>query len=394
MRCTAVHGWRGLLARGAILGLGCLLAAQVPGVQASSEPSSSSPDMPRYAVDVTWPQLPLPNQWALGEMGGMFIDARDHVWVVQRPGTLAPYEKAAALDPPAASCCYPAPPVIEFDAQGKVVQAWGGPGAGYDWPTSEHGITVDHQGNVWIGGNATRPGRNGEPPDGMVLKFTSEGKFLMQIGQAGPSKGSLDTTQLSGVADVAVDPVANEVFVADGYGNHRIIVFDADTGAFKRMWGAYGKPPTDVAVGRYEPKSPPATQFRNVHCVQLSRDGLVYVCDRDNNRIQVFERDGTFVAEHIYGKETYPPGTVGHLSFSPDPAQSLLAVADLGNFQIRLVRRATGEVLGAFGDFGNYAGQLNRMHQAVFDSKGNLFTAEAAGRRVQKWVIVSGRLPQ
>lgn len=355
---------------------------------------TNTPDMPRYAVDVSWPKLPLPNKWALGEMGGMFIDSRDHVWVVQRPGTLAPFEKAASLDPPTASCCYPAPPVIEFDPQGNVVRSWGGPGQGYDWPTIEHGIFVDHKNNVWIGGSSTRPGPNGEPADGMLLKFTADGKFLMQIGGAGASKGSLDTTQLSGVADIAVDPTTNEAFVADGYGNHRIIVFDADTGKFKRMWGAYGKPPTDEKVGPYDPSAPPATQFRNVHCVKVSRDGLVYVCDRDNDRMQVFKRDGTFVAEYIYGKETHPPGTVGHISFSPDRAQSVLALADLGNFQVRLVHRATGAVIGTFGDFGNYAGQLNRMHQAAFDSKGNLFTAEAGGKRIQKWTIVAGRLPK
>lgn len=347
----------------------------------------------RYQADFTWPKLPLPNKWALGEMGGLYVDSRDHVWVVQRPGTLLPFEKAAALDPPTASCCYPAPSVIEFDPQGNVVQAWGGPGKGYDWPTVEHGITVDHKGNVWIGGSSTRPGRNGEPPDGMVLKFSREGKFLMQIGHAGPSKGSLDTTQLSGVADIAVDPETNEAYVADGYGNHRIVVFDADTGAFKRMWGAYGKRPTDNDAGRYDPAAAPAAQFRNVHCVKVSRDGLVYVCDRDNDRMQVFKRDGTFVAEYIYGKETHPPGTVGHISFSPDRAQSLLAVADLGNFQIRLVRRATGEVLSTFGEFGNYSGQLNRLHQLAFDSKGNLYTAEAAGKRVQKWTVAAGQLP-
>nr|WP_298725020.1 hypothetical protein [uncultured Steroidobacter sp.] len=350
--------------------------------------------MPRYSVDTTWPKLPLPNKWTFGELGGMFVDANDHVWIVQRPGTLFPWEKAAALDPPTGRCCVPAPPVMEFDPQGNLVQAWGGPGKGYQWPTTEHGILVDHKGNVWVGGSSTRPGANGEPADGMLLKFTHDGKFLMQIGHAGPSKGSLDSTQLSGVADIAIDPSSNEVFVADGYGNHRIIVFDADTGAFKRMWGAYGKAPTDDKLGPYDPSAPPATQFRNVHCVKVSRDGLVYVCDRDNDRMQVFKRDGTFVAEYFYARETRPPGTVGHISFSPDKEQSVLALADLGNFQVRFVRRATGAVIGTFGDFGNYAGQLNRLHQAAFDSKGNVFTAEAAGKRIQKWVIGAGSLPK
>ena len=368
----------------------CVLLASAAPVAADAP----TDQMPRYSVDVTWPKLPLPNKWTFGEMGGMFVDANDHVWVVQRPGTLFPWERAAALDPPTGRCCVPAPPVMEFDPQGNLLQAWGGPGKGYEWPTTEHGILVDHKGNVWIGGSSTRPGPKGEPVDGMLLKFTRDGKFLMQIGHAGPSKGSLDSTQLAGVADIAIDPSSNEIFVADGYGNHRIIVFDADTGAFKRMWGAYGKPPTDDKVAPYDPSAAPATQFRNVHCVKVSRDGLVYVCDRDNDRMQVFKRDGTFVAEYFYDRQTRPPGTVGHISFSPDEGQSVLALADLGNFQVRFVRRATGAVIGTFGDFGNYAGQLNRVHQAAFDSKGNVFTAEAAGKRIQKWVISEGSLPK
>lgn len=356
--------------------------------------TSHAPPTPTYRVDAGWPKLPLPDNWALGELGGLFVDSRDNVWIIQRPGTLTPWEKAAALVPPAAECCVPAPPVIEFDPQGKVIRSWGGPGKGYDWPQIEHGITVDYKGNVWVGGSATRPGKNGEPPDGMLLKFSAEGKFLLQIGHAGAGKGSLDQTQLYGAADVAVDPQTNEAFVADGYGNHRIVVFDADTGAYKRMWGAYGKPPTDEPEGAYDPSAPPARQFRTVHCVKLSKDGLVYVCDRDNDRMQVFKRDGTFVAEYSYGRNTQPPGTVGHIAFWPDATQSLLAVADLGNYQIRLVRRQDGQVLSTFGHFGNYAGQLNRMHQIAFDSKGDLFTAEAAGKRVQKWVIDNAVRPR
>jgi hypothetical protein len=349
--------------------------------------------VPQYKVDVSWPKLPLPHDWAIGELGGLFVDTHDNVWIVQRPSTLLPFEKAAALDPPTAECCVPAPPVIEFDAAGNVVRSWGGPGKGYDWPQTEHGITVDYKGNVWIGGSATRPGKDGALADGMLLKFSPEGKFLLQIGHAGPAKGSLDQSQLSGVADVAVDPQTNEVFVADGYGNHRIIVFDADTGAYKRMWGAYGKPPTDEPAGDYDPAAPLAHQFRNVHCVKLSKDGLVYVCDRDNDRMQVFKRDGSFVAEYPYARATRPPGTVGHVAFWPDATQSILAVADLGNFKIRLVRRGDGQVLSSFGHFGNYAGQLNRMHQVAFDSKGDLFIAEAAGKRVQKWVISNAIRP-
>src|ERR1700691_4503402 len=240
-----------------------------PAVSAADKPQEAL--TPTYRVDAGWPRLPLPDNWALGELGGLFVDSHDNVWIIQRPGTLTPWEKAAALGPPTAECCVPAPPVIEFDPQGKVIRSWGGPGKGYDWPQVEHGITVDYKGNVWVGGSATRPGKNGEPPDGMLLKFSAEGKFLLQIGRAGSGKGSLDQTQRYGAADVAVDPQTNEAFVADGYGNHRIIVFDADTGAYKRMWGAYGKPPTDEPEGAYDPAAPPARQFRTVHCVKLSR---------------------------------------------------------------------------------------------------------------------------
>lgn len=380
--------WRRLL--GVAITAAILSAAGANSVAAAAKVAA----IPQYKVDVSWPQLPLPNKWALGELGGLFIDAHDNVWIVQRPATLVPFEKAAALDPPTAECCVPAPPVIEFDPKGNVLRSWGGPGKGYDWPRTEHGITVDYKGNVWIGGSATYPGKNGEPPDGMLLKFSPDGKLLLQIGHAGPSKGSLSQEQLSGVADVAVDPQTNEVFVADGYGNHRIIVFDADTGAYKRMWGAYGKPPTDQPEGEYDPAAPLARQFRNVHCVKLSKDNLVYVCDRDNDRMQVFKRDGSFVAEYPFQRATRPPGTVGHVAFWPDATQSILALADLGNFKIRLVRRQDGQVLTTFGHFGNYAGQLNRMHQIAFDSKGDLFIAEAAGKRVQKWVISNGVRPR
>lgn len=172
---------------------------------------------------------------------------------------------------------------MEFDPEGNVVRTWGGPGDGYDWPSNVHGVNVDYKGNVWIGGSKTRVGEDGVPADGMLLKFAPDGKLLLQIGGRGPSKGSLDVTQLSGAANVAVDPKTNEAFIADGYGNHRVLVVDADTGKFKRQWGAYGKPPTDLDIGAYDPKAPPAQQFRIVHCVRLANDGLLYVCDRLNN---------------------------------------------------------------------------------------------------------------
>ncbi len=369
-----------------------LLAAVVAFGLAAPAMAADEGGGPQFKIDHSWPKLPLPDKWALGELGGMFIDAQDHVWIYNRPSTLFSWEKAAAANPPTAECCIPAPPVIEFSPAGDVLRHWGGPGAGYEWPSTEHGIVVDSKGNVWLAGSATREVQ-GRPADGQLLKFTGDGKFLMQIGHAGPSKGSTAEDQLSGAAGMALDEPANEIYVADGYGNHRVVVFDMNTGKFKRQWGAYGKTPTDVKETTYDPTVPKPAQFRNVHCVQLAKDGLVYVCDRDNDRMQVFKKDGTFVTEYFYGKNTYPPGTVGHITFWPDKTQSLIAVSDLGNFQIRIIRRATGAVLSTFGHFGHYSGELNRLHQIAFDSKGNLYTAEAAGKRVQKFALAGGAKP-
>ena len=343
----------------------------------------------RYEVEANWPKLPLPNNWVIGEIGGLFVDADGLIWIVNRPRTLNMRELSASRNPPASRCCVAAPPVIAFDREGNVVHAWGGPGEGYDWPSIEHGVTVDHRGYVWIGGSSTRVTPEGLKPDGMVLKFTREGKFLMQIGRADGKRDSRDTSQLFGAAAIAVDPKTNDAYIADGYGNHRVIVFDADTGAYKRLWGAYGKPPTDDDVPRYSPNNPISQQFRNVHCIAVSRDSLVYVCDRDNNRMQIFKTDGSFVAEHRIGTETLPPGTVGDISFWPDASQTLMAVTDIGNFQIRILRRSDGSEVYRFGEYGPWAGQLKQVHQAAFDSEGNIYAAESAGKRIQKFRLVT-----
>jgi hypothetical protein len=342
----------------------------------------------RYEVDPSWPKLPLPNNWVIGEIGGLFVDAEGLIWIINRPRTLNMRELSAARTPPASRCCIAAPPVIAFDRAGNVVHAWGGPADGYDWPSVEHGITVDHRGHVWLGGSSTRVTPEGLKPDGMVLKFTREGKFLMQIGRTGGTRDSRDPSRLFGAAAIAVDPKTNEAFIADGYGNHRVIVFDADTGAYKRMWGAYGKIPTDDEAPRYSADNPPAQQFRNVHCIAVSRESLVYVCDRDNNRMQVFTADGKFIAEHRIGIETLPPGTVGDISFWPDAAQTLMAVTDIGNFQIRILRRSDAVEVYRFGEYGPWAGQLKQVHQAAFDAAGNIYAAESAGKRVQKFRLV------
>ena len=278
-----------------VMATGTLVAAAlaIGGVaEVRSVWAGQAPDVSAFVFDPSWPK-PLPNSWILGNVVGVAVDARDHIWVLHRPGTLSDFERAAALDPPRAVCCRPAPPVIEFDQEGNVVQAWGGPGTGYEWPLAdprppaaaylspipigEHGIFVDHADHVWIGGNGGTATH--------VLKFSRSGEFLLQIGRRGQSDGSNDTQNLRGPAGLTVDPDTNEVYVADGYGNRRVIVFDADTGDYRRHWGAYGSRPDDDATDRYVPDGPPPRQFNTVHCVRIGRDGLVYVCDRDNNRI-------------------------------------------------------------------------------------------------------------
>ncbi len=340
-------------------------------------------DPPGFAVEAAWPK-PLPNNWILGQVAGVATDEQDHVWIVQRPASLTPDEKGAALTPRRSKCCIPAPPVIEFDAEGNVLRSWGGPGEGYEWFRNEHGIRVDKKGFVWIGGNAEN--------DGQVLKFTRDGKFVLRIGGIGPSKGSNDPTMLGRPADVAVDTEANEVYIADGYGNRRVIVFDSETGAYKRHWGAYGKPPNDDKQAAYDPKAPVAQQFGNpVHCVKLAKDGLVYVCDRMNNRIQVFRKDGTFVSEWFQEKETLGNGAVWDLALWPDKMESYLFNADGENNEVRTVSRNDGTVLGAFGRSGRNAGQFHWIHNIAIDSKGNIYTTEVDNaKRVQKFRPVPG----
>lgn len=343
-------------------------------------PSAPAAEAPNFQVEAAWPK-PLPNNWIMGQAAGVAVDAQDHVWVLQRPKTLTDDEKAAAFDPPRTKCCRPAPPVMEFDQAGNLLRAWGGPGDGYQWPQNEHGIHIDPKGFVWIAGNGEQ--------DGQILKFTPEGKFVLQIGKQGPQTNSQDTTRLGRPANMQVDAESNEIYVADGYYNHRIIVFDAETGAFKRQWGAYGKPPTDEKVGAYDPAAAPAQQFGNpVHCVKISRDGLVYVCDRVNNRIQVFRRDGTFVKEFFIEKATRANGSVWDLDFFPDPGETFLINADGANNEVRTIDRETGAILGAFGRNGRNAGEFHWVHNIAVDSKGNVFTTEVdTGKRAQKFAL-------
>lgn len=398
--------------------------------------SASGAQAPTFEVDPLWPK-PLPNRWVLGQTIGVAVDERDHVWIVHRgdaslnimtearnstgptwtitsdqpwlslpgasrggtgTGTLvfgitgaAPETPATGrltvtvtgpskLTEPPAACCTSAPPVLEFDPEGNLVGHWGGPGAGYEWPGSNHGITIDHKGNVWIGGN--------DPGDAHVVKFTRDGKFLLQVGRAGRNAGSHSTEHFWRAAKVFVDPVMNEAYVADGYGNKRVAVIDADTGVFKRYWGAYGNKPDDANLGPYDPDAPPAQQFRSpVHCADLSTDGLLYVCDRANNRLQVFRRDGTFVTETFIARRTRGDGAVWDVAFSKDPEQTYLYVADGRNERVYILLRKTLEMLTAFGTGGRQPGQFFGVHSIATDSRGNVYTAETyEGKRLQKFV--------
>ncbi|MCS7026048.1 MAG: hypothetical protein NZV14_14690 [Bryobacteraceae bacterium] len=354
---------------------------------------------PRFEVDPLWPK-PLPNHWVIGATVGVAVDQKDNVWIVHRPTSLEEKEQYAAWKPKAAECCLPAPPVLAFNSQGDLIAAWGGPGKGFDWPASNHGIEVDHKGNVWIGGNGrtAKPGApspeesrwiaQGGVHDGMVLKFTPSGQFLMQIGRPYAGKGSHDTENLRLPAKTVVDPNTNELYVADGYGNRRVIVFDADTGKYKRHWGAYGNTPDDTDLGPYHPDAPLPKQFRTpVHGLTLSKDGLVYVCDRVNNRIQVFRKDGTFVKEAQVAPRTLGDGAVFDVALSRDPAQKYLYVCDGSNMKVHILLRETLEVLTSFGDGGRQPGQFYAVHSIATDSKGNIYTTETyRGQRVQKFL--------
>jgi hypothetical protein len=336
---------------------------------------------PRFEVDPFWPR-PLPNHWLLGSTIGVSVDSRDHVWIIHRQQSLnAETEASAGQNTPSGTCCMPAPNVIELDVEGNVASSWGGPGEGYDWPTSNHGITVDHMDNIWIGGNDVK--------DAHVLKFSRSGQFLLQLGKPEQNRGSLDPVNFWRVAKISIDADANEAYVADGYGNKRVVVLDATTGERKRFWGAYGNPPDDTDLGLYDPSAPPAQQFRNpVHCAEPSRDGFVYACDRVNNRIQVFRKDGTFVSELRVAPETRGAGAVWDIAFSHDPGQAYIYLADGLNERVYIIHRESMQILTSFGDGGRQPGQFFGVHSIAVDSQGNIYTTETyEGKRVQKFVF-------
>jgi DNA-binding beta-propeller fold protein YncE len=297
--------------------------------------------------------------------------------------------------PPVGECCNPAPPVLEFDQQGNLVGSWGGPSPDgkYDWPESNHGIVIDHKGFVYIGGNGQ--------PDSHILKFTRDGKFVAQFGKknarATPAAGgqkpgfqsnSKDPDNFGRVAKIFVDPKTNEGYVADGYLNKRVAVIDLDSGKIKRFWGAYGEPPTDDNLGPYDPAAPPAKQFRNpVHCADMSNDGFVYVCDRPNDRLQIFTREGKFVKEVFVAKQTRADGSVWDVAFSRDPQQRYLYVADGVNEHVRVFDRQTMEEIYNFGYGGRQPGMFLGVHSIATDSRGNIYTTETyTGKRLQRFI--------
>jgi DNA-binding beta-propeller fold protein YncE len=378
MKSTA--GKRNFFIGAALAALIVALGVGQSVLQNKADAQGRTVQAPMFEVDPLWPK-PLPNHWLLGWTIGVWVDEQDHIWIIHRgAGGLHNNERGLELDPPISDCCRTAPPILEFDQAGNLLRHWGGPGQGYEWPQSNHGIHIDYKGNVWIGGNGQK--------DAQVLKFTKDGKFLMQVGHMGKNAGSNDLENFWRVAKIWVDPKTNEAYIADGYGNKRVAVIDADTGKMKRYWGAYGNRPDDADLGKYDPKAPPAQQFRNpVHCVERSNDGLVYVCDRQGDRVQVFQPDGKFVKEAFYAKDTLASGSVWDITFSRDPQQRFMFLADGQNEKVRIILRETLEELTNFGDGGRQPGQFYGVHSIATDSKGNLYTTETyEGKRVQKFV--------
>jgi DNA-binding beta-propeller fold protein YncE len=381
MKNMARTKWVVGVGAGLIVTIGCTMAL----LERSVTTQASKQQTPLFEPDPLWSRA-LPNKWVTGQVGGVAVDSHDNVWVFHREATIPDGEKAASLTPPQAECCIPAPAVLEFDRNGIFLQAWGGPGAGYEWPATQHGIFVDHKDNVWLSGSAKE--------DNQILKFTNKGKFLMQIGHSGKNRGSNDTSNLGGPAGLFVYPKTNELFVADGYFNHRVIVFDADTGAYKRHWGAYGKKPEDdykFPSRAQLVQGPPPPQFNNpVHSVVVSNDDLVYVADRTNNRLQVFKLDGTFIKEIFIARNTLQAeGTVHHFAMSPDKDQKFLYVLDGSNKAIRILNRQTLEIVANIGGHaGHNAREFFHAHSFAADSKGNLFIGEVNnGQRYYKYAF-------
>ncbi len=329
--------------------------------------------VPSFQVDPDWP-LPLPDNWIMSSGIGLYVDADDHVWVSHRPEILPEELLGAAQDPPTDECCIPAPVVMRFNPAGEVVHAWGHHDVADQWPGVLHGFFVDDEGHLWISARDQH----------QIMKFDTDGEVLLTIGHYNETGGSDDPERLGRPSDMVIPPGTNELFVVDGYTNRRVIVFDAGTGEYLRHWGAYGEPPDDdYEFGPRGADDPPARQFATVHGITASHDGLIYVADRSNSRIQVFEQDGTFVQERVIRPGT---GAAFDVAVSHDPGQEFLYVADGEDHRIWILRRSDLEVLGQFGSEGAEPGQFGRPHNLEVDSQGNLYVAEAApGARAQRF---------
>lgn len=377
---------------------------EAPGTPVPAVISTAADEVPVFEFDPTWPRTPLPNNWIFGNIGGVHVDDKDQIWVLQRGNSVQLDLGDDFLARGAGECCAPAPSVVVLNQAGEIVKAWGGPDPanpkskrtadGYDWPR-EHGIFVDRKGFVWMGCDDGVQDKVSDPENcGSVTKFTNDGKVVWQKGRMGQSKGNMDRENFNSPAGLFVDDDANEVFIADGYRNKRIAVIDADTGAFKRIWGPYGMPnppdiPRNKLNGSHSDKHDPGLLKLfgdSVHCIELSRDGFVYVCDRGNNRIQVFKKDGTFVKEGFVAPDTGNMGSVFDIAFSHDPAQRFLYVADGANHHIHILERETLKVVGQFGHGGRYAGELGMAHVLASDTHGHLYVGETVVRdRIMRW---------
>jgi hypothetical protein len=361
---------------------------------------------PHYQVDPFWPKQ-LPNNWIMGAVGGLFVEGQDHIWVLQRPASSSRVELGAAQNPPMSDCCNKTPSLLEFDSAGNVIRSWGGQGFVKDWPSTEHAIWVDKSGNVWISGSGA--------DDRQVLKFTADGQQLLEIGRkSNEPKNNQDTSLLGQPAAITVDDEAHEVYIGDGYMNNRVVVYDSDTGKFKRGWGAYGIALSEISnaaesngpggaaeegggsaiagspkIAPYKAGDPPDRQFRSpLHCVRIANDSLVYVCDRHNDRIQVFTKAGKFLKEFFLHTATLHNGSTWTLTFSHDPGQKYLLVVDGEDNQIFVMRRDDGAVVSSFGHAGRNAGQFIEVHQIGMDSKGDIYTGEvSSAKRVQKFIL-------
>lgn len=367
---------RGLFRSAAVAATLTILAGGPAAAQIATAPRADQAAV--LAVDPYWPQ-PLPSNWLIGQVSGISVDDQDRIWVIHRPGSLTADEAGAAQTPPRSICCVPAPAVVVFNRAGEVLTAWGGEGRGERWPTTEHSIFIDHLGFVWVGGNGDN--------DGFIVKYTPEGEFVLRIGSPGPSLGDADVTRLGRPGGLFVDPATNEVYVADGYDNHRVIVFDAVTGEHRRHWGAYGRrldgldasPPVPVPEGRSD-------SFGLPHMVRIDRDGLVNVVDRPNNRVQVFTKAGEFVREQVILPETRGVGSVWDIAFTIDPEQAFMIVADGENNQLHIVPRGGEHIAQSIGRRGRNAGHFHWLHSLGVDSAGAVYTGEVStGKRLQKF---------